>query len=138
MIDPYHEQIIQHGTSYHDARGVIDNILSGVEIVHIARISSRKGSVRGNHYHPSQDQYILVISGGLKSVSGPVSEDGSIGMTVEVLAGPGTLLHCPPNVAHAYYFLEDTWFLNMDTGSRGEPGEDTIPCTVLREEDIDA
>ncbi len=127
MADQY-EKVLPHGFSYVDGRGHIDNILSGIPITHIAYISSYQGSVRGNHYHPRDAQYILVLTGRMVSYSVPVGVEGALVEVVE--AGPGTLLYCPPNVAHKYYFPEHTTFLNLDTGSRGDYGEDTVPYEV--------
>lgn len=123
-----YEKILAHGTSYVDGRGSIDNILSGIPITHIAYIFSYAGSVRGNHVHPKDGQYILVLSGRLVSYSRLV---GVYDASTEVVeAGPGTLLYCPPNVAHKYYFPEHTTFLNLSTGTRGDYEVDTIPYEV--------
>lgn len=114
-----------------DERGAITNIIDGVPLQHVAIITSKKGSVRGNHYHPV-GQYIYIISGALQSFSRlPDSRYRSIFTTF--ISRTGDLLYCPPNVAHAYLAVEDTVFLNLDEGSRG-PGtysQDTTPCIVF-------
>lgn len=131
VTDLHHERLVAHcSPSFTDERGDITNILDGVEIRHIAIITSVAGSHRGSHYHPSQDQYIYVVSGELLSYSMPVIGDAR--HCHLVIARAGDLLHCPPMVAHVYRFPVDTVFLNIDSGIRNPSTypEDTIPFTL--------
>lgn len=126
--------------AFTDQRGDITNIISE-PLRHVAIISSVAGSVRGHHYHIEGGQYIYVIRGRLVSVSIPVPTDPSYnaerhGYLIEFSsfeAGEGALLYCPPMVAHAYRFLEDTVFLNLDTAIRrlADGTDDTRPYTVI-------
>jgi len=49
-----------------DPRGEIMNIFEG-PIEHIALITSKKGSIRANHYHKEDQQYIYLVSGAYES-----------------------------------------------------------------------
>lgn len=116
--------------AFEDERGQISNILSGVEIRHIAIITSKKGSIRGNHFHPDQEQYIYVLEGEMDSWSRPVnSSDGNIR---QQRVNVGDLLYCAPNIAHAYYALTDCTFLNIDSGTRGNMGQDTVSYQLMK------
>ena len=49
-----------------DARGAITNLFEG-RIEHIALITSKKGTVRANHYHKKDHQYIYLLTGAFES-----------------------------------------------------------------------
>ena len=124
------EKITSIKTEFTDARGFIANILE-VPITHVAIITSRKGSVRANHYHPKQVQYCFVIQGGFESTSLDLKKKGAKKQRVKVRAGD--LVTTPPMIAHAMKFTEDTIFLNLTTGHRESKkfGQHTIPYVLL-------
>ena len=101
--------------SFVDKRGTITNVLEA-PIEHVAFITSRKGSVRGNHYHVFETQYVYVIRGAFIAYSKDVTDPQGPTGRLEVVAGE--LLVTPPNVAHRHVYLKDTWLLNMDTAPR--------------------
>ena len=101
--------------AFEDERGAISNILEE-PISHVAIITSKKGSVRGNHYHPGQIQYEYLVSGSYESVSKDLKKKDSKEEKKTVRAGH--LVITPPMVAHAMKFLEDSVMLNLTTGSR--------------------
>jgi len=98
-----------------DERGEISNVLDA-EIKHVAIITSKAGSIRGNHYHPNQVQYDYLLKGKYKYlVKGIESEDGK---TESAIIEAGNLVITPPMVAHAMNFLEDSVFFTFTTGLR--------------------
>ena len=101
--------------SFADERGIIANVLEE-PINHVAIITSKAGSVRGNHYHPKQIQYVYLVSGRYESVSKDLSSRNS--KTQSKIIKPGSLVITPPMVAHAMRFLEDSVLLNLTTGQR--------------------
>ena len=98
-----------------DERGEITNILEE-PITHVAIITSKAGTVRGNHYHPKQIQYVYLVSGKYESISKNVreKENKEESQIIEL----GDLVITPPMIAHAMRFLEDSVFINMTTGHR--------------------
>ena len=96
-----------------DDRGWITNVLE-LDIRHVSVIFSKKGSVRGNHFHKLDTQYLYCVSGGFQSRSTDVitRETGSF------LVGPGDLVKTPPKVAHTETFFEDTILVAMYTTPR--------------------
>lgn len=101
--------------AFEDKRGVIANILDE-PVNHIAIISSTKGSVRANHYHPGQIQYIYLISGSYEDVSKDLKKENAPVQKNVIKAGD--LVITPPMIAHAMRFLEDSVMLNITTGNR--------------------
>ncbi len=101
--------------AYVDERGEIANVLEE-PINHVAIISSKKGSIRANHYHPEQTQYEYLISGRYESYSKNLRKEDS--KTEKRIIEPGDMVMTPPMIAHAMKFLEDSVMLNLTTDSR--------------------
>ncbi len=108
-----------------DERGTISDILE-TTINHIGLITSKKGSIRGKHYHKKSTQYIFVISGKLESFTKDMNVENS--KVESHILVPGDLETVSPMLAHAHKALEDSVFLNFTTESRKESGyeDDTI------------
>ncbi len=112
-----------------DARGDIINIFEG-RIEHTALITSKKGTVRGNHYHKQDQQYIYLISGAFNSHSVDTRDPSQR----QVLAmKPGDMVESPALIAHAQEFTEDSVFLALTTRQRetGKYEDDTIAYPVI-------
>ncbi|MDD5216484.1 MAG: cupin domain-containing protein [Candidatus Omnitrophica bacterium] len=111
-----------------DQRGEIYNLFEG-KLGHVALITSKKGSVRANHYHKEDYQYIYLVSGAYEShccaVDSPEKK--------QVLrVRPGDIVATPPMIAHAQKFTEDSVFLAMTTRERedGKYENDTFAFQV--------
>ncbi len=98
-----------------DERGAITNILEE-PICHVAVITSKKGTIRANHYHPEQIQHVYLLSGKYESVSKDLKVNDAEVESVVVEAG--SLVTTPPMIAHAMRFLDDSVILNLTTGHR--------------------
>ena len=112
-----------------DARGGITNIFEG-PLAHIALITSKKGSVRGNHYHQKDHQYIYLVSGSFESHSCDVRDP----QKKQILkVSSGDIVDIPPLTAHAQKFTEDSVFLALSTRQReqGKYESDTIAFQVI-------
>lgn len=112
-----------------DSRGAITNIFEG-RIEHTALITSKKGSVRANHYHREDHQYIYLVSGAYESHC----VDTRNPARKQVLkVGPGDLVYTPPLIAHAQKFTEDSVFLALSTRQResGKYESDTLAYQVI-------
>lgn len=101
--------------AFGDERGIIANILEE-PISHVAIITSKAGSVRANHYHPRQIQYVYLVSGKYESISKNLKNKNT--KTESKIIESGNLVITPPMIAHAMRFLEDSVLLNLTTGGR--------------------
>lgn len=112
-----------------DVRGEIHNIFEG-RIEHTALITSKKGTVRANHYHKQDHQYIYLVSGAFNSHSLD-TRDTSKRQVLQVK--PGDIVETPAYIAHAQEFTEDSVFLALTTCQResGKYEEDTISYQVI-------
>ena len=112
-----------------DWRGEIHNIFEGT-LGHVALITSKKGTVRANHYHKKDLQYIFLVSGAYESYCCDVRSPEK----KQVLkVRPGDIVYTPPLIAHAQKFTEDSVFLALTTLQRekGKYENDTIAFQVI-------
>ncbi|MCH7850069.1 MAG: NAD-dependent epimerase/dehydratase family protein [Nanoarchaeota archaeon] len=129
------EYIIKSDKGFEDDRGIIKNYELPGHINWIGWITSKAGTMRANHYHPIQEQKVLLISGKFISVFKDLKEKNSIVQTHLVQAGD--VVVTTPNVAHTMVFLEDSLFLNLVNGEREHEnfGKHTIPYQLVSEEE---
>ena len=100
-----------------DDRGGITRILdSAAPIRSILSITSKKGSIRSNHYHKIDTHYCYLVSGKMewfeKSVAG--------GEIESAVLEPGDIIFTPAMSIHAVKFLEDSIFLTFATQARNQ------------------
>ena len=96
-----------------DARGAILDILTQVNIDAITLITSKKGAVRGNHYHKRTVQYTYLISGRLSYLT-----SGKSGRVARRVMAPGDIVESPPGETHTFVALRDSVFLSLSRGPR--------------------
>jgi len=103
--------------AFQDKRGEIIDVLKHGHVEYITIIRSRKGAVRGNHYHKQTYQHLYVMDGKLRVVSKMPGKDQT-----EAVLVAGDLILNVPDEHHAFEALEETTFLVLTRGPRG--GED--------------
>lgn len=110
-----------------DDRGQIRDLLRDSKIDSITYIFTKKGAVRGNHYHSKTSQWTFVMLGRLRVVTKEVMShrvasrrpsDMTAGVQHSAEAPAGTFFLTPPNEAHAWEALEDTAVLVFTQGPR--------------------
>jgi dTDP-4-dehydrorhamnose 3,5-epimerase-like enzyme len=109
------ETVTMPEAAFGDERGDIINVLAE-PINHVAVITSKAGSVRGNHYHPEDVQYCYLVSGRYESYARDMNEPE--GVIEKQVVEAGSLVLSPPMVAHAQVFLEDSVFLALTLDAR--------------------
>jgi len=107
-------KIIHKKSVFEDERGRIIDILEKEIIEYVTLISSKKGSIRGNHYHKESMQYIFVLKGSLKLLTQMPGEK-----IETVLIKSGDLVFTPPMEKHTVIALENSEFLVFTRGPRG-------------------
>ncbi len=99
-----------------DERGKISNFELPEPINLVGYIDSKKGSVRANHFHPIQEQKVLLVKGQFISIYKDLLKKDSVKVTHVV--NEGDLIVTKPNVAHTMVFTKDSIFLNLVRGER--------------------
>ena len=99
-----------------DKRGKISNYELTEPINLIGYIESVKGSMRANHYHPVQEQKVLLVKGQFISIYKSLLDKNAPKITHVINEGDSVVTK--PNVAHTMVFTEDSIFLNLVRGER--------------------
>lgn len=99
--------------SFVDGRGEIRDLLRHADLDAVTLITTKRGGVRGNHYHNATSQWTYIVSGSLRWVT--QMPDGE---PHEDVAGPGSLILSPPKERHAMVAEEDTTMIVFTRGPR--------------------
>ncbi len=108
--------VIELPEGFSDDRGVIQPLVDG-GFAAVQVITSKKDTVRANHYHKKDSHYMYIVSGVMRYFHRPVGETG-VPDYVDLKAGQ--LVHTPAMVEHAALFLEDCTFLNITSEKRDQ------------------
>ena len=99
-----------------DARGSIQSLVN-FPMKNLSLISSKKGTVRSNHYHMTDWHYMYVLSGAFDYYYRPA---GSSDKPKVIRVKAGEMVFTPPLEEHATVFLEDTQLLAMSRNPRDQ------------------
>jgi quercetin dioxygenase-like cupin family protein len=106
--------------SFSDARGEIIDILKNSIVEYATLITSKRGSVRANHYHKETFQYVYILEGRMRVVSQMPGES-----TKECVLVKGDLIVNEPLERHAFEALDDCTMLVLTRGPRGGDNYET-------------
>jgi quercetin dioxygenase-like cupin family protein len=96
-----------------DRRGTITDVLDGTRVECVTLVTSKKGAVRGNHYHKKTTQYTYVLDGRFRLFT------QRVGRPVQSrLVKAGDLVVTPPLERHAFVALEDSLLIACAHGPR--------------------
>ena len=130
------EYKIRGKNEFVDKRGKISNYELTEPINLIGYIESTKGSMRANHYHPVQEQKVLLVKGQFISIYKGLLEKNSPKITHIINEGDSVVTK--PNVAHAMVFTKDSIFLNLVRGEREHENygiTHTLPYPLVLDEE---
>ena len=107
-----------------DITMLFDDGITAIKSVLI--ITSKKGSVRANHYHKEDSHYCYMVTGKMEYYEKPMGADDT--QIVKETLSEGDMVFSPPMAIHAMKFLEDTTWIVLATKSRkdGAYEEDTV------------
>ena len=96
-----------------DRRGTITDVLDGTRVECVTLVTSKKGAVRGNHYHKKTTQYTYVLEGRFRLFT------QRVGRPVQSrVVKAGELVVTPPLERHAFVALEDSLLIACAHGPR--------------------
>lgn len=115
---------------YKDERGEIIDVAE-MEFKSLQIITSKKGSIRSNHYHRGGGHLLYVLSGKMRYIEREVGP--SYPVTQERIIIAGDSVFTGPMLAHATEFLEDTVLVCCSTVKRSGAAysDDLVPCKLL-------
>jgi dTDP-4-dehydrorhamnose 3,5-epimerase-like enzyme len=108
--------IVSLNQPFVDARGHIQPLVD-VAMESCVLISSKKGTVRANHYHRTDWHYCYLLTGRIDYYHRPT---GSKEKPSKVTILQGQMFFTPPMVDHAMVFTEDSVFLAFGRNSRAQ------------------
>lgn len=106
--------------AFEDERGTIYDLLDKEDIHHIGMITSRKGSVRGNHYHKYARQITYILSGKMELTLKDMNDKNA--KLQKMILGEGDVVDIPAMIAHSLEALEETTFLIFTDKQRADGG----------------
>lgn len=108
--------IVELEKPFADQRGEIQPLVD-LDMKSCVLITSKKGTVRANHYHKTDWHFCYVLSGAIEYYHRP---HGSSEPPEKIVVTEGQLFFTPPLVDHAMVFPEDTTFLTLGRNSRSQ------------------
>jgi len=101
-----------------DERGFISRLVDNdnIRFRAVLLITSKAGTIRGNHYHKKDFHYVYCLSGRFKYSEKNMNDPSS--KKESVILKRGDLVLSRPMVAHSMEFLEDSSFLAITTEPR--------------------
>lgn len=119
-------EITRISPAFEDDRGSIWDFLTDDIIHHVGFLVSKKGAIRGKHFHKEQKQYTLVQSGKIRVITKNLEENNSKIETKEL--GKMDMVFFPSYMYHSIEALEDSECLIFTSKSRKGSGyeEDTF------------
>lgn len=102
--------------AHEDSRGGIQSLVN-FPMKNLSLISSKKGTIRSNHYHKTDWHYMYVLSGSFDYFYRPTGSNQEP-MKIKIVAGE--MVFTPPMEDHATVFLEDTELLAMSRNPRDQ------------------
>ena len=107
---------VQMEAAHADARGSIQCLVN-FPMKNVSLITSKKGSLRSNHYHRTDWHYMYVLSGSFDYYYRPTGSNEPASVTRAVA---GDMIFTPPMEDHATVFLEDTALLALSRKPRDQ------------------
>ena len=119
-------EITKISPAFEDDRGSIWDFLTDETVHHVGFLVSKKGAIRGKHFHKEQKQYTLVQKGKIKVTTKNLRDKNSIIETKEL--NQMDMVFFPPNMYHSIESVEDSECLIFTSKSRKGSGyeEDTF------------
>lgn len=129
-------KIVRKVEPFHiDERGTMSYILDHAAIITSALlITSKKGSVRANHYHKKDSHYVYLLEGKMEYTYQGVGSK----KRQSVIVNKGEVVFSPPMIMHAMRFLENTVFLTLTTESRNQKKyeNDTVRIKLIEQYEV--
>lgn len=114
-----------------DNRGEISHLLDGeIPFTSALLVTSKKGSLRANHYHKKDTHYVFMLKGEMEYGYRNIKQKNN--RKRKIIVKEGDLIFTPPMVAHVMRFLEDSIFLALTTEKRQQAlyERDTVRINV--------
>jgi oxalate decarboxylase/phosphoglucose isomerase-like protein (cupin superfamily) len=115
--------------AHSDARGAIQSLVN-FPVKNVSLITSKKGTVRSNHYHKTDWHYMYMLSGSAEYYYRPTNSGET---PRRIVFSTGELVFTPPMEDHTTVFLEDSTMVVMSRNPRDQEAyeSDVVRVTVV-------
>jgi len=126
------DHLVPLDSAHSDERGEIQSLVN-FPVKNTSLITSKKGTVRSNHYHVTDWHYMYIISGLVDYYYRPTGSDQE---PTKIVLKKGDMVFTPPMEDHATVFTEDTVLLAMSRNPRDQEAyESDVKRIVLIDPD---
>ena len=117
--------------AHSDARGAIQSLVN-FPVKNVSLITSKKGTVRSNHYHKTDWHYMYMLSGLAEYY---FRATGSSETPQSLVFKTGEMVFTPPMEDHLTVFLEDSTMVVMSRNPRDQESyeSDVVRVVVIPE-----
>ena len=120
--------VIELESPHSDDRGSIQSLVN-FPMKNLSIITSKKGTVRSNHYHVTDWHYMYVLSGSFDYYYRPTGSDEK---PLMIHLKEGEMVFTPPMEDHASVFGEDTTLLVVSRNPRDQASyEEDVRRVIL-------
>ncbi len=113
---------------FSDARGDIFDLVDGEDIRHVTLITSKKGVIRGNHFHRTFKQINYVLEGKVELVA---RKDGS-DVEKRRMMVEGDIVTIPEGTTHAFKTLVDSKIIEFSSKAWEDMKDDVHVEELIR------
>ena len=124
------EHVVTLEAPHSDGRGAIQCLVN-FPAKNISLITSKKGTLRSNHYHKTDWHYMYVLSGSFDYYFRPTGTDEK---PKKITVSAGQMVFTPPLEDHTTVFTEDCELLAI---SRNPRDQETYEADTVRIELVD-
>jgi len=117
--------------AFTDERGSITRVMDFCgNVTSVLFITSKKGSIRANHYHKKDMHYTYLVTGKFEYLEKELEKNIK---PRSIIVRPGDLVKTLPKVVHAMRFLENSTILVLTSESRKQEKyeSDTIRAKLV-------
>lgn len=120
--------------SHVDERGSIQGLVN-FPTKNITLITSKKGSIRSNHYHKTDWHYMYMLTGSAEYYYRPTGSDKE---PTKIIIKQGNLVFTPPMEDHATVFLQDSTLIAMSRNPRDQESyeHDVVRVTLVESANV--
>lgn len=120
-------RIIKPNFEHKDERGTLREITRGQKWHQLNEYERKKGSIAGNHYHKTFDEFFFIIRGRVDVKICDITTN----KTEEFVAKAGDAFVVNKNEVHAFKFMEDTIFITLLSENFDESNPDIYKKVIL-------
>jgi oxalate decarboxylase/phosphoglucose isomerase-like protein (cupin superfamily) len=95
-----------------DDRGTLEGLVNFGDWREMNLVSSRAGSVRGDHYHRDTREIFIILDGEIRAAAQAVEDGRLVGPVEHLVVAPGDVVLVEPLTNHTFEVVQDARWIN--------------------------